>query len=372
MENGIIICSQVTGAAYSCICESGWTGRNCSVLSDVCASNPCQNGATCSKDSEGYRCECTDQFTGFRCDQPQEGCGGPLLGDSGVIRYPQEEGETYPHGRDCAWVISTAPDKVISISFTRLSLEPSNKCLYDFLALHDGPEASSQMIAKMCHINQLTNDSITTTHNQMYIWFHSDSSVSSDGFEAVWKAVDPLCGGNLEGRDHGVITSPGFPGVYPHNRDCAWTVTVSSGNIILFTFGHLAMEAHTNCSYDYLKIHDGLLEEDPVLQTYCDSQDPAPLRTTGPYALVRFHSDRGSSDRGFHITYAAIAGTPGCGGAFTTAQGVVISPNYPNPYQRDAQCVWTITVKETEKITFTFTTIDLEDHRGCSWDYVQV
>lgn len=65
-------------------------------------------------------------------------------------------------------------------------------------------------------------------------------------------------------------------------------------------------------------------------------------------------------------------GTPGCGGAFTTAQGVVISPNYPNPYQRDAQCVWTITVKETEKITFTFTTIDLEDHRGCSWDYVQV
>ena len=41
-----------------------------------------------------------------------EGCGGPLLGASGVIRYPQEEGETYPHGRDCVWVISTNPDKV--------------------------------------------------------------------------------------------------------------------------------------------------------------------------------------------------------------------------------------------------------------------
>ena len=41
-----------------------------------------------------------------------EGCGGPLLGSSGVIRYPQEEGKTYPHSRDCAWVINTAPDKV--------------------------------------------------------------------------------------------------------------------------------------------------------------------------------------------------------------------------------------------------------------------
>ena len=70
----------------------------------------------------------------------------------------------------------------------------------------------------------------------------------------VFVTICSVCGGNLKDRDHGIITSPGYPGVYPHNRDCAWTVTVSPGNIILFTFGHLAMEAHTNCSYDYLKV----------------------------------------------------------------------------------------------------------------------
>ena len=51
---------------------------------------------------------------------------------------------------------------------------------------------------------------------------------------------------------------------------------------------------------------------------------------------------------------------------------MVTSPNYPTPYQRDSQCVWTITVKDTERITLTFTNIDLDTAHGCTWDYVEV
>ena len=39
-------------------------------------------------------------------------CGGRLNSESGSFRFPQQVGETYPHGASCAWVITTSPNKV--------------------------------------------------------------------------------------------------------------------------------------------------------------------------------------------------------------------------------------------------------------------
>lgn len=65
---------------------------------------------------------------------------------------------------------------------------------------------------------------------------------------------DAACGGNIVARTHGVISSPGYPGNYPHNRDCVWTVSGSPGQKIGLSFGQLALERHPNCSYDYLEV----------------------------------------------------------------------------------------------------------------------
>ena len=35
-------------ADYSCVCEQGYTGKNCQHKIDYCDSDPCQNGGTCS------------------------------------------------------------------------------------------------------------------------------------------------------------------------------------------------------------------------------------------------------------------------------------------------------------------------------------
>ena len=68
-----------------------------------------------------------------------------------------------------------------------------------------------------------------------------------------------VCGGNLAGQDHGEFSSPGYPGNYPHDRDCVWTVTVSPGNMIMFTFATLAIETHPDCNYDYLEVRNLLV-----------------------------------------------------------------------------------------------------------------
>ena len=52
----------------------------------------------------------------------------------------------------------------------------------------------------------------------------------------------------------------------------------------------------------------------------------------------------------------------------------MISPNYPNPYPHDSQCVYTVTVHPHEVMNLTFTDLDLETETqgSCEWDYVEV
>jgi cubilin len=66
--------------------------------------------------------------------------------------------------------------------------------------------------------------------------------------------MSSVCGGLLNNGSYGTINSPGYPGNYPHDRDCVWVVTVPPGNNIMFQFATLQIESHPNCSFDYLEV----------------------------------------------------------------------------------------------------------------------
>lgn len=57
-----------------------------------------------------------------------------------------------------------------------------------------------------------------------------------------------------------------------------------------------------------LKVRDGLVSTDHSLGKFCSTANPPPITTSGPYALVNFHSDGSLTDNGFHITYTVING----------------------------------------------------------------
>ena len=55
-------------------------------------------------------------------------------------------------------------------------------------------------------------------------------TVAHSGFRLLWHAVAPECGEDMiEPSTHGTIQSPGYPGQYPHNRDCVWTIRTTPG-----------------------------------------------------------------------------------------------------------------------------------------------
>uniref|UniRef100_A0A3Q1IYA9 Uncharacterized protein n=1 Tax=Anabas testudineus TaxID=64144 RepID=A0A3Q1IYA9_ANATE len=355
---------------YICNCSPGWQGVNCDQNINECASNPCQNGGTCHDAINGFTCTCTAQWTGPICQTAQQECGGFLSSPEGSFSYPNTPGhDQYDHEVSCAWVIRVDGSKIVRITFPFFQLENSANCNFDFLQIHDGDSASAHMLGKYCGQNNPAE--LYSSHNSLYFWFRSDHTINAGGFTVAWQSQDPVCGGDLTAA-YGNINSPGYPGNYPPNRDCYWRLTMDPGLLITFAFGTLSLEHHPDCNYDYLEIRDGLLPEDPVLGRYCSSASPPPLQTTGPSAWVHFHSDFTTSDGGFHITYTTSPSDPGCGGTFTDSEGIIISPNWPNNYAHNRQCLYLIRIPAGERVALNFTDMNLESHSNCMFDYVEV
>uniref|UniRef100_A0A8C5PBH1 Cubilin n=1 Tax=Leptobrachium leishanense TaxID=445787 RepID=A0A8C5PBH1_9ANUR len=359
-----------TISGYICICNAGWNGTNCTDNIDECASSPCQNGGNCIDGINGYVCKCSGSWTGFHCEIPKQVCGGDLTGLSGTFAYPNNPGsEQHDELVSCTWVIRTVADKILRIRFDNFQLEASTPCNSQFLQIHDGESISTFMLGKFCGTS--VPGPLTSSHNSMFIWFRSESSSSAGRFQVSWESVAPECGGSLSGS-FGSLTSPGYPGNYPPNRDCYWSISADPGLFIIFSFGSLHLEYHENCDNDYLEIRDGLLPNDAVLKKYCSTQSPAPLQTSGPYAWVHFHSDATMSDRGFQITYTTSTAGPGCGGTFNDPEGFITSPYWPNAFSESKQCIYIIRQFSTDQINLRFTNLDLENDSGCSLTYVEV
>ena len=53
--------------------------------------------------------------------------------------------------------------------------------------------------------------------------------------------------------------------------------------------------------------------------------------------------------------------------------GILISPNYPNNYDHNGDCVWVISIPvSTERIALNFTNFAMESSSTCAFDYLEV
>ena len=353
--------------SFMCSCPVGYTGYMCQNQIDNCANNPCLNGGTCTNQVGSYTCQCSSEYTGDRCQDEVEVCGGSYSGNSGEIDYPLGITNNYAHNQSCSYTIEVAHNQVINVTFLEFHLESSTNCVHDWLQIHDGSDTPARTIGRFCGTN-LPSSFVSTTH-QLYMWMRTDYSVAHPGFRLVYHATPPSCGFDMEApAEHGSIQSPGFPGNYPHHRDCVWTLRAPPGKRIQFLFATLSLETHPNCSYDYLEIYNGDAinnADHNLLQRFCSSVTPPPVTSSGPIATVHFHSDESLSDTGFSIAWAAVPGIPGCGGLLTAATGQFSSPRHPETYEHNLDCQWLIRVPRGDRIELNFLSFDLERHSNC-------
>ncbi|XP_053137987.1 protein crumbs homolog 2 isoform X2 [Hemicordylus capensis] len=61
-------------AGFVCSCQPGFEGKTCSINTDECESQPCQNGGRCVDLVNSYRCHCLPGFSGVECATDIDEC----------------------------------------------------------------------------------------------------------------------------------------------------------------------------------------------------------------------------------------------------------------------------------------------------------
>ncbi|XP_025019229.1 protein crumbs homolog 2 [Python bivittatus] len=71
-------------AGFICRCQPGFEGETCSINTDECKSQPCQNGGSCVDLVNGYRCHCSPGYSGIECANEIDECEGHPCENGGV------------------------------------------------------------------------------------------------------------------------------------------------------------------------------------------------------------------------------------------------------------------------------------------------
>ncbi|XP_053948471.1 cubilin homolog [Anastrepha ludens] len=342
-----------SGDTFICLCPMGYRGPTCSPVANPCTPNPCHNNGRCrATGGTQFICQCPPGFSGRLCDNRYSRCGGILAGTTGHLKYP--EGSLYEHMAQCAWVIRTNESLVLNVTFNAFELEDATECRFDWLQINDGRSAASQIIGRFCGAHKPRGGNIISSSSDLYLWFRSDNSTAKAGFELEWNSVPPQCGGIVDVKSHGTLTSPGSPGNYPKNRDCRWQLRAPNNKRIKLTFFNLQIEKHDSCNFDYLEITDAISSS--LIVKYCNSTAPPPLMLPTNEAIIHFHSDNVETDAGFQIYYSTEERVPGCGGTYTTKEDVIVSPNLQDD---SISCEYDIKMPMGESIKIVFTKFEM-------------
>nr|AEP25603.1 bone morphogenic protein 1 [Holothuria glaberrima] len=169
----------------------------------------------------------------------------------------------------------------------------------------------------------------------------------------------------------GNFSSPNWPEAMDGPVECIWRISVTPGETIRLTITDLQLVGTVNCWYDYVVVKDGHWEFSPVLGQYCGGNLPEPIVSTHNRLWIRMKASNHPTSRTFAAKYEAI-----CGGNITRKErGVIQSPNYPDYYSVNKECVWVITMRNRNRrfqVGLRFNSFDVERHDNCIYDYVEV
>ncbi|KAJ7328673.1 hypothetical protein OS493_023948 [Desmophyllum pertusum] len=304
-----------------------------------------------------------------------QGCKFTLTQDSGRFQTPNFPGK-YPNDVECIWNIQVQPGRFVLLSFDVFELESFKRSCIDLIEVKDGSRSTDQLLGSFCDIDPPPKV-ITSSTNNLRIWFYSDKSVAYRGFNASYTSQwEKGCGGSLT-KHSGSISSPRYPDyLYPNSMQCDWSITMPRGKFVRLQFSD-DFEVEFNCDgrcwcADRLELWDGPEFNETKLGSFCVSVQPLIVSKTNRMRL-RFTTNREGRFRGFQLSYTTSI-TPSCGGDFMEENGIIVSPNYPMSFPAFSDCVWRIKAPTDHYISFRF--LEFTGINGtnsdCSADSIEV
>ncbi|ELU05576.1 hypothetical protein CAPTEDRAFT_195741 [Capitella teleta] len=126
----------------------------------------------------------------------------------------------------------------------------------------------------------------------------TDSTGAIDGSECK----DRACGGHL-GEHQGYIQTPNWPGHYPANTVCTWTITPGKGRRILVVIPEVFLVSEDQCG-DSLVMRKAASPYSLTTYETCGSTEtPIAFTARSRKLWIQFKTDANSSAKGFTIPY---------------------------------------------------------------------
>ncbi|XP_077864849.1 cubilin-like [Saccoglossus kowalevskii] len=281
---------------------------------------------------------------------PTPYCGGfisvPSDGVETVIspNYPED----YDDNLLCEWTVSASPGKRIRVHVEDFKTEKR----HDYLDLGDGHDMDKEASRFETLTGNEKEQSHVTATDKMWMRFVTDHRKTYRGFkinlseenECVNQSVVIPTGGST------IITSPNYPENYEDSVFCEWIVSTESlGNIRVYV-DHFKTERN----YDWVDMgtdSNSMNLSTRILHESGNKKTPHEFYTPSSIVWLTFMSDHDKTDDGFHMQLfddACVAEH------LTSESGVILSPNYPDDYPHNLDCVWVIQLPAGERIHLIF------------------
>jgi len=276
--------------------------------------------------------------------------------------YPDD----YPHNIYNRYVIVADLGMTVQIRVDHFDLEfGSSSCPYDYLEINDSNGYGS---GRLCGTSAERYE-YRSSGQVLNILFRTDGSVTRTGFSIFYQAKPATDCGNLAiDAGRGSLQSPGWPGNYPNDAFCTYTITAQEGMLIRMNVEQLYLEGSSTCGYDYLELREPGGRSSGRLCGH--STQGWEFVSSGNVTNVIFRTDGSVTYQGYTLSYEAI---PDCGNpAIWAGRGTLQSPGYPGSYPNNADCSYNITADIGMHINITIDWYDLEGHSTCAFDYLEV
>ncbi|CAH0558861.1 unnamed protein product [Brassicogethes aeneus] len=178
----------------------------------------------------------------------------------------------------------------------------------------------------------------------------------------------PQCGRTFQ-MNSANFSPPVYSDNYPEEGiHCEWRITATHGEKIVLNITGLDIKKSPSCKTDYIEIRDGYWHKSPVLGLFCGTGQFNMITSTGSRMLITYIAKNPKGHKGFQASYEAV-----CGGDLKIdSKGHLESPNYPEEYHPNKECIWRITVPESYQVALKFQSFEVENHDNCVYDYVEI
>lgn len=172
----------------------------------------------------------------------------------------------------------------------------------------------------------------------------------------------PACGRTLQES----IDKFSYTPTLGQSATCQWRISATHGEKIVLNLTELDIPESYQCEKHYLEVRDGHFVMSPLLGRFCGDNAPATLISSDSRMWLEYHNSDGQGT-GFLAEYEAI-----CGGEIQKENGQLTSPNYPDDYKSNKECVWKITVDTDYSVALKFHSFEIESHDDCVYDYLEI